>query len=144
MVEFDSKGQALSIEEKPEQPKSNFAVPGIYFYDNSVIEVAKSIKPSQRGELEITDLNNMYLEEGILKAQVMGRGFAWLDTGTQDSLLEASLFIGTLQKRQSIIIGSPEEIAYKNGWIDDEQMLKISNKYSNNQYGAYLKSLVSE
>ena len=96
------------------------------------------------GREEITDLNNMYLEEGILKAQVMGRGFAWLDTGTHDSLLEASLFIGTLQKRQSIIIGSPEEIAYKNGWIDDEQMLKISNKYSNNQYGAYLKSLVSE
>lgn len=144
VVEFDKNRLVKSIEEKPQNPKSNFAATGLYFYDSNACYLASKIKPSSRGELEITDLNNMYLEEGILKAQVMGRGFAWLDTGTQDSLLEASLFIGTLQKRQSIIIGSPEEIAYKNGWIDDEQMLKISNKYSNNQYGVYLKSLVSE
>lgn len=142
VIEFDQNFKAVSIEEKPENPKSNYAVPGLYFYDNSVIEYAKNLKPSPRGELEITDINKIYLEKGELEVGVMSRGTAWLDTGTFDSLHEASEFVKVLEKRQGFKISCIEEIAYKKGFIDDEQLLKSAEKYGKSGYGAYLKSLI--
>lgn len=142
VVEFDQNFKAVSIEEKPENPKSNYAVPGLYFYDNSVIEYAKNLKPSPRGELEITDINKIYLEKGELEVGVMSRGTAWLDTGTFDSLHEASEFVKVLEKRQGFKISCIEEIAYKKGFIDDEQLLKSAEKYGKSGYGGYLKSLI--
>ena len=142
VVEFDSKFRVLSIEEKPEQPKSNYAVPGLYFYDNDVVAIAKAIKPSHRGELEITDVNRVYLEKGKLEVGVLDRGTAWLDTGTFDSLIEAGEFIEVIEKRQGLKIGCIEEIAYRNGWIDDEQMNKLAALYHKSGYGVYLKKLI--
>jgi len=144
VVEFDSEGQAVSIEEKPEFPKSNYAVSGLYFYPNDVVTVAKEQKPSPRGELEITDVNKTYLTQGRLKVEQMGRGYAWLDTGTHDSLLEASQFVQTLEKRQGMKISCIEEIAYRMGFIDRDQMLKLADGLSNNQYGKYLKKIINE
>lgn len=138
VVEFDECGQALSIEEKPKNPKSNYAVTGLYVYDNRVVEMAKRIKPSARGELEITDLNRLYLEENTLNVKLLGRGFAWLDTGTMESLLDASNFVNLLEKRQGIKISVPEEIAYINGWIDREKLLIIASKYGKSPYGTHL------
>ena len=142
VVEFDKSNRVISIEEKPEKPKSNFAVPGLYFYDNDVVAIAKAIKPSHRGELEITDLNRVYLEKGKLEVGVLDRGTAWLDTGTFDSLIEAGEFIEVIEKRQGLKIGCIEEIAYRNGWINDEQMNKMSALYMKSGYGAYLKKLI--
>lgn len=142
VVEFDNSLKAISIEEKPENPKSNFAVPGLYFYDNSVIEYAKNLKPSPRGELEITDINRIYLEKGELEVGVMSRGTAWLDTGTFDSLHEASEFVKVLEKRQGFKISCIEEIAYKKGYINKEQLLVAANKYGKSGYGEYLKNIV--
>lgn len=142
VVEFDRGRKAISIEEKPERPKSNYAVTGLYFYDNDVVDMAKSLKPSARGELEITDINQIYLERGDLSVEVMGRGYAWLDTGTHDSLLEASSFIATLQKRQGLQVACPEEIAHANGWISDEDLLKLAAPLSKSHYGKYLQSLI--
>jgi glucose-1-phosphate thymidylyltransferase len=142
VVEFDKNFKVISIEEKPEKPKSNYAVPGLYFYDNEVVAIAKSIKPSHRGELEITDLNRVYLEKGKLEVGVLDRGTAWLDTGTFDSLIEAGEFIEVIEKRQGLKIGCIEEIAYRNGWIDDEQMNKMASLYMKSGYGAYLKKLI--
>ena len=142
VVEFDQNNKAVSIEEKPENPKSNFAVTGLYFYDNDVIEIAKLIKPSNRNELEITSINQMYLEQGKLNVELLGRGFAWLDTGTFDSLLEASMFVSTVEKRQGYKIACLEEIAWSNGWMTKDQILQSANTYSKNSYGQYLKSLV--
>ena len=142
VVEFDGTQRALSIEEKPEIPKSNFAVTGLYYYDSEVCDVAKSVKPSPRGELEITDVNRHYLESGLLKVELMGRGYAWLDTGTHDSLLEASSYIATLQKRQGLQVACPEEIAYRNGWIDAEQVSRLAEPLAKNGYGQYLLNLV--
>ncbi|MDE6875127.1 MAG: glucose-1-phosphate thymidylyltransferase RfbA [Lachnospiraceae bacterium] len=139
IVEFDGEGQVISIEEKPERPKSNYCVTGIYFYDGRAAEYAKKLKPSARGELEITDLNRMYLEEKALDVRLMGRGFAWLDTGTMDSLLDASDFVQMLQKRQSIVISAPEEIAYINGWISREALLEAAARYGNSPYGEHLR-----
>ena len=142
VVEFDASYKALSIEEKPQQPKSNYAVTGLYFYDERVCELAKRIKPSHRGELEITDLNRLYLEAGDLKVEIMGRGFAWLDTGTHDSLHDAASFISTLQKRQGLMVACPEEIAYTLQWIDRQQLESLAKPLSKNSYGQYLLNLL--
>lgn len=142
VVEFDKNFKVLSIEEKPEQPKSNYAVPGLYFYDNDIVPIAKAIKPSHRGELEITDINKVYLENGKLTVGVLDRGTAWLDTGTFDSLIEAGEFIEVIEKRQGLKIGCIEEIAYRNGWINDEQMEKQSKIYMKSGYGKYLQGLI--
>jgi glucose-1-phosphate thymidylyltransferase len=142
VVEFDKDFKALSIEEKPAEPKSNYAVPGLYFYDNDVVAIAKATKPSPRGELEITDVNKTYLERGKLEVGVLRRGTAWLDTGTFDSLIEAGEFINVIEKRQGMKIGCIEEIAYRNGWIDDGQMQLLADKYFKSGYGVYLKKLI--
>lgn len=139
IVEFDSEGRAVSIEEKPLQPKSNYCVTGVYFYDRRVVEYAKTIRPSRRGELEITDLNKIYLEQGKLEVTLLGRGFAWLDAGTMDSLLEASDFVQTIQKRQGIEISAPEEIAYLNQWIPRNRLLLAAQEYGNSPYGEHLR-----
>lgn len=144
VVEFDKNFKALSIEEKPVKPKSNWAVTGLYFYDNNVVEMAKQIKPSARGELEITTLNQMYLEQGKLQVELLGRGFAWLDTGTHDSLVEASQFIHTIEKRQGMKVACLEEIALRNGWLDKQAVMAQAEKMSKNGYGRYLRMLVSE
>ena len=144
VVEFDEKRSAISIEEKPRTAKSNFAVTGLYFYDNAVMDIAADLRPSDRGELEITDVNQAYLNEGQLHVEVMGRGYAWLDTGTHDSLLEASSFIATLQKRQGLQVACPEEIAYANEWITSEQLLKLADPLSKSHYGQYLQRLVKD
>ena len=144
VVEFDEQKRAISLEEKPKQPKSNFAVTGLYFYDNDVIQIAKEVKPSERGELEITTVNQMYLERGDLNVELLGRGFAWLDTGTHASLLEAAQFVETLEKRQGYKVACLEEIAFNQGWLSKEQVLKIGQSMSKNDYGQYLISLVVE
>ena len=144
VVEFDDERSAVSIEEKPVRPKSNYAVTGLYFYDNEVVSVARDLTPSARGELEITDINMFYLRHGKLSVELMGRGYAWLDTGTHDSLLEASSFIATIQKRQGLQIGCPEEIAYASGWIGDEELLSMAEHLSNSHYGRYLAQLVEK
>lgn len=142
IVEFDSDGNAVSIEEKPKQPKSNYCVTGLYFYDNRVVEYAKRLKPSKRGELEITDLNRMYLEQGSLKVEVMGQGFTWLDAGTHESLTDATNFVKTVETHQHRKIGCLEEIAYLNGWISKEVLLELCENYKQNQYGQYLKDVI--
>jgi glucose-1-phosphate thymidylyltransferase len=144
VVEFDEQKRAVSIEEKPKYPKSNFAVTGLYFYDNDVVEIAKQVKPSERGELEITTVNQMYLEHGDLNVELLERGFAWLDTGTQSSLLEAAQFVETLEKRQGYKVACLEEIALNNGWLSKDQVLAIGQSMSKNSYGQYLISLVKE
>ena len=141
VVEFDENGKAISIEEKPENPKSNYAVPGLYFYDNSVVEIAKTIKPSARGELEITAVNNAYLERGDLHVETLGRGFAWLDTGNHDMLLAAADFVSAFQKRQGLYISCIEEIAYKRGFIDKEQLVKLAQPLLKTDYGKYLMEI---
>ncbi|MGA0978144.1 MAG: glucose-1-phosphate thymidylyltransferase RfbA [Burkholderiaceae bacterium] len=144
VAEFDPKGKVLSIEEKPQKPKSNFAITGLYFYDNRVVDFAKSLKPSARGELEITDLNRCYLQANALHVELMGRGFAWLDTGTHDSLIEASQFIATIEKRQGLKVACPEEIAYRQQWIDAEQLNRLAQPLLKNGYGQYLQRLLQE
>ena len=141
VVEIDKDGKAISIEEKPQNPKSNYAVPGLYFYTNDVIEIAKNVKPSARGELEITTVNEEYMKLGKLKVEKLGRGLTWFDTGTHDALLETASFVQTIQKRQGLQISCPEEIAFKNGWINAEQLLELSKKYMKTDYGRYLKDL---
>jgi glucose-1-phosphate thymidylyltransferase len=144
VVEFNAEGQAISLEEKPRQPKSRYAVTGLYFYDNSVVDIAADLKPSARGELEITDVNRIYLESGDLQVEVMGRGIAWLDTGTHDSLLEASMFIHTIEKRQGLKVACPEEVAFRMGYINASQLDGLANKYIKNGYGQYLKQVLTE
>jgi glucose-1-phosphate thymidylyltransferase len=144
VVEFDDSFKALSIEEKPLKPKSNYAVTGLYFYDQQVCDIAKSIKPSARGELEITTVNEAYLHMNQLQVEIMGRGYAWLDTGTHDSLLDAAGFIATLQKRQGLMVACPEEIAYRQGWINEEQVLRLAAPLKKNTYGQYLEKMLSE
>ncbi len=144
VVEFDAKGKAISLEEKPKQPKSSYAVTGLYFYDGDVVAHAKALKPSPRGELEITDLNRLYLDAGTMSVQIMGRGYAWLDTGTHESMLEAGQFIATLEKRQGMKVSCPEEIAFRQKWIDAAQLEKLAAPLSKNDYGRYLKSLLTE
>lgn len=139
IVEFDEKGKVISVEEKPQYPRSNYCITGLYFYDNRVVKFANQVKPSTRGELEITDLNRMYLEDGTLRTQILGRGFAWLDTGTMDSLIEAAEFIQMIEKRQGVKISAPEEIAYRNGWIDKAALLKSAENYGSSPYGEHLK-----
>ncbi len=144
VVEFDEFQSVLSIEEKPIQPKSNYAVTGLYFYDQQVCDIAKQVRPSLRNELEITDINQKYLELSQLRVEIMGRGYAWLDTGTHDSLLEAGSYIATLQKRQGLMVACPEEIAYRQGWIDAESVLKLATPLLKNSYGQYLKKMLNE
>lgn len=144
IVEFDENGKVISVEEKPKNPKSNYCITGLYFYDNRVVEYAKQVKPSARGELEITDLNRMYLEDGTLNVQLLGRGYAWLDTGTMDSLVEAATFVQMIEKRQGIKISAPEEIAYINKWIDKESILKSAERYGKSPYGEHLKRVAED
>ena len=142
VVEFDEKGKAISLEEKPENPKSNYAIPGLYFYDNTVVEKARKVKPSKRRELEITTLNEMYLNENNLNVVSLGRGMAWLDTGTHDALLEASNFVKTIQSRQGVMVACPEEIAYRNGWIDKDKIKELAKPLLKSEYGKYLLALI--
>jgi glucose-1-phosphate thymidylyltransferase len=144
VAEFDKAGKVLSLEEKPKQPKSNYAVTGLYFYDRQVVELATNLKPSARGELEITDLNRLYLERGQLSVEIMGRGYAWLDTGTHESLLEAGQFIATLEKRQGLKVACPEEIAYRQGWIDAARLEQLAKPLAKNGYGQYLLGLLKQ
>ena len=144
VAEFDAQGKVLSIEEKPQAPKSNYAVTGLYFYDERVVELARHLAPSPRGELEITDLNRLYLEQDALHVEIMGRGYAWLDTGTHDSLLDAGQFIATLERRQGLKIACPEEIAWRSGWIDDAQLARLAQPLAKNGYGQYLMRLLKE
>ena len=144
IVEFDDKRNVLSVEEKPEHPKSNYCITGLYFYDNRVVQMAKKVKPSSRGELEITDLNRLYLKENDLKVQILGRGFAWLDTGTMDSLMEASSFVQTIQNRQGVVISAPEEIAYHEKWITKEQLIESAKMYGKSPYGEHLMRVAED
>jgi glucose-1-phosphate thymidylyltransferase len=144
VAEFAADGKVLSLEEKPKQPKSNYAVTGLYFYDNQVVDLARDLKPSPRGELEITDLNRLYLEQGSLNVEIMGRGYAWLDTGTHDSLLEAGQFIATIEKRQGLKVACPEEIAWRQKWVNDEKLAQLAQSYAKTGYGQYLLSLLKE
>ena len=144
VVEFDASGKAISLEEKPKQPKSNYAVTGLYFYDADAVGYAKALKPSPRGELEITDLNRIYLDKAAMSVEIMGRGYAWLDTGTHDSMLEASQFIAVLERRQGMKVACPEEIAYRKQWIDGAQLEKLAAPLAKNDYGRYLRSLLTE
>ena len=141
IVEFDDNGKVISVEEKPTDPKSNYCITGLYFYDNRVVDLAKKVRPSDRGELEITDLNRLYLEDGSLNVELLGRGFAWLDTGTMDSLVEATDFVQMIQKRQGIEISAPEEIAFQNGWISKEKLLESASRYGKSPYGEHLKKV---
>lgn len=144
VVEIDSNGKAISIEEKPKEPKSNYAVPGLYFYTNDVIQIAKNVKPSDRGELEITTVNEEYMKKGKLKVEKLGRGMTWFDTGTHDALLETASFVQTIEKRQGLQICCPEEIAFNKGWINAEKLSKLADKYIKTNYGVYLKDLAED
>lgn len=144
IVEFDEKRRVISVEEKPEHPKSNYSITGLYFYDNRVTDFAKKVRPSHRGELEITDLNKLYLDENCLKVQVLGRGFAWMDTGTMDSLMEAASFVENVQKRQDVVISAPEEVAYYEGWITKEKLLESAEAYGKSPYGEHLRRVAED